>query len=76
VPRQPETPNTVKLGEEYLRRRNRILAIKEKQAAMELAFARGELIEKALVERQLAYFLSPFRQAVLSIPSKLRRQLV
>jgi len=28
-----------------------------------------------LVERQLAYFLIPFRQAVLAIPTKLRRQL-
>jgi hypothetical protein len=42
---------------------------------MELAFARDELVEKALVERQLAYFLIPFRQAVLAIPSKLKRQL-
>jgi P4 family phage/plasmid primase-like protien len=46
VPRQPETQTSVALGEEYLRRRNRILAIEEKQAAMELAFARDELIEQ------------------------------
>jgi hypothetical protein len=29
-----------------------------------LAYDRDELIEKALVERQLAHFLIPFRQAV------------
>jgi len=75
APRQPETETTVALGEEYLRRRNRILAIKEKREAMELALVRDELVEKALVERQLAYFTIPFRQAVLSIPTKLRLKL-
>jgi hypothetical protein len=75
VPRTKETDETVALGVEYLERRNRIMAIKEKQAALELAFARDQLIEKALVERQLAYFLIPFRQAVAAIPTKLRRAL-
>jgi hypothetical protein len=48
---------------------------KRLRAEMELAQARDQFVEKALVTRQLAYFLIPFRQAVLSIPRRLRQQL-
>jgi hypothetical protein len=70
VPRQPETETTVALGEEYLRRRNRILAIKEKREAMELAVVRDELIEKPLAIHQLSYPLIAARQKLLAIPAK------
>jgi hypothetical protein len=70
VPRQPETQTSVKLGEEYLRRRNRILAIKEKREAIELACVRDELIEKPLAIRQLTYVVIAARQRLLAIPSK------
>ena len=50
LPRRPETETSVKLNEEYLRKRNKILDLKYKREAMELAAARGQLIEKALVE--------------------------
>jgi hypothetical protein len=51
------------------------MKLKRQAAEIELARTRDELIEKALVARQLAYFLIPFRQAVAAIPSKLRRAL-
>jgi hypothetical protein len=75
LPRRPETETTVQLNEEYLRKRNMILDLKYKREAMELAVARGQLIEKALVEHQLAYLLIPMRQALLALPGKLRRKL-
>jgi hypothetical protein len=45
---------------------------KRLRAEMELAASRGELIEKALVNRQLAYIMIAFRQSVLAWPGKLR----
>jgi len=75
LPRRLETETTVQLNEEYLRKRNKILDLKYKREAMELAAARGQLIEKALVEHQLAYLLIPMRQALLALPGKLRRKL-
>jgi hypothetical protein len=45
------------------------------KAEIELAVARDELVEKALVTRQLSYFLIPFRQAALAIPHKLRQKI-
>jgi hypothetical protein len=59
----------------YLRERNAAMKLKRQTAEIELARTRDELIEKALVERQLAYVLIPFRQAVAAIPSRLRRAL-
>jgi hypothetical protein len=72
VPRRRETETTAKLGEEYLRRRNRILAIKEKREAMELAFARDELIDRELVIRQLSYLMIAMRQRLLGLPAAMR----
>jgi hypothetical protein len=72
VPRQPETEASVKLGEQYLRERNKQMRAKRLTAEMELALARGELIEKKLVSRQLAFILISFRQSVLAWPGKLR----
>ena len=42
---------------------------------MKFACDRDELIPKALVVQQLAYLVIPMRQAMLAIPSELRRQL-
>jgi hypothetical protein len=58
------------LGEEYLRWRSRILAIKEKREAMELASVRDELIEKPLAIRQLSYCVIAARQRLLAIPAR------
>lgn len=44
-------------------------------AEMELARVRGDLIEKALVERQLTYLMISMRQKLLAIPGKLYSRL-
>lgn len=72
IPRQPETSETVELGEEYLRKRNKILELKLKRESMLLGFDRGQLVERALVERQLGFLLVAMRQKLLPIPTKLR----
>ena len=71
LPRRPETPESAKFGEEYLRKRNALLDLKYKREAMLLARDRDQLIESGLVERQLAYLMIPLRQKILGIPSKL-----
>jgi hypothetical protein len=71
IPRQPETSETVALREEYLRKRNKILELKYKRESMNLAFDRGELVERSLVEKQLGFLLIAMRQKLLPIPSKL-----
>jgi hypothetical protein len=48
VPRRPDTVETVRLNEKYLTKRNKILDLKYKREAMELARGRDELIERAL----------------------------
>jgi hypothetical protein len=72
VPRQPETETSVKLGEQYLRERNKQMRAKRLRAEMELAVSRDELIEKELVLRQMAFIMIAFRQSVLAWPGKLR----
>ena len=52
----------------YLRERNAQMRAKRLKAEMELAHARGLLIEKALVERQLSYLLIGMRQKLLALP--------
>ena len=41
-----------------------------------LAKARGQLIEKALVKKQLGFLLVGFRQKILSLPHSYRRKMV
>jgi len=48
---------------------------KRLKAEMELAHARGLLIEKALAERQLAYLLIGIRQKLLALPGNLRMKI-
>jgi len=71
LPRRPETAESAKLGEEYLRKRNALLDLKYKREAMLLARDRDQLIERELVLHQLAYLMIPLRQKILGIPSKL-----
>jgi len=53
-----------------------VVEAKRLKAEMELAHARNQLIEKRLVERQLAYLLVGMRQKMLLLPGKLRMRLV
>ena len=43
---------------------------------MEIAVPRGELIEKAVVERQAAFLLTAMRQRCMSAPSAWSRRLL
>jgi len=72
IPRRPETAETVRLNEEYLIKRNKILDLKYKREAMELARDRDELIERALVIRQLTYMMINTRQRLLALPGAMR----
>jgi hypothetical protein len=71
LPRRPETAESAELGEEYLRKRNALLDLKYKREAMLLARDRDQLIERELVQHQLAYLMIPLRQKILGIPFKL-----
>jgi hypothetical protein len=59
LPRRPETAESAKLGEEYLRKRSALLDLKYKREAMLLARDRDQLIERELVLHQLAYLMIP-----------------
>ena len=75
IPRRPETAQTVRLNEEYLTKRNKILDLKYKREALALAVDRDQLIEKRSVERQLSYLVIAMRQKLLAIPGKLYSRL-
>jgi hypothetical protein len=68
-------PQIAKLSEEYLRVCNRGQRAKAQQSEMLLARARGELIEKRLVERQAAFLLVTMRQKILNISQAYARRL-
>jgi hypothetical protein len=55
-----------------LTKRNKILDLKYKREAMELARARDELIERELVIRQLTYLMINTRQRLLALPGTMR----
>ena len=71
LPRRPETAKTAELGEEYLRKRNKLLDLKYKREAILLARDRDQLVQRELVEHQLAYLMIPLRQKILAISSKI-----
>ena len=71
ISRRPETPETVRLNEEYLTKRNKILDLKYKREAMNLALDRDRSIDKRLVERHLSYLAIAMRQKLLAISAKL-----
>jgi hypothetical protein len=77
LPKMPAPPEASDLQEQssiYLRERNKQMRAKRLRAEMELAFDRNQLIEKALVEKQLAYMLIGMRQKMLALPEKMRVQ--
>jgi hypothetical protein len=61
---------------ELTRERAAILRVNRMRSEMLLAKARGELIEKALVEKQAAFLLTAMRQKMLSAPQTYARELV
>ena len=52
LPRRPETPESAKLGEEYLRKRNALLDLKYKREAILPARDRDQLIERGVGRTQ------------------------
>jgi hypothetical protein len=56
------------LDKEYRMQRNQTLALKNMQAQMLLAKARGELIEKRLVQLQASFLLTAMRRQALALP--------
>jgi hypothetical protein len=60
------------LGIYWLQNHFKILDIKYKREAMELARDRNELIERALVIRQLTYMMINTRQRLLALPGTMR----
>jgi hypothetical protein len=59
------------LDKEYRMQRNQTLALKNMQAQMLLAKARGELIEKRLAQLQASFLLVAMRRAALVLPQAL-----
>jgi hypothetical protein len=59
------------LDAEYRRQRNETLKLKNSKEVMLQARARGELIEKRLVQTQAAFLLVAMRQRALALPQAL-----
>ncbi|HXB10678.1 MAG TPA: hypothetical protein VNZ45_01725 [Bacteroidia bacterium] len=80
-PKQKE-PRTIdemgkwELDKEIIRRRIKQLDTRTLAFQMDIARVRDALIERALVEKQLAYFVIAIRQKVLAIPNGYARQLL
>ena len=74
LPRRKETEVTAKLGEEYLRRRNALLALKHEREEMLLAKERRVLIEKKLVVQEATYLMIVMRQGFLALPAKIHNR--
>jgi hypothetical protein len=64
------------LDAEYRRQRNHSLQLKNHREQMLLAKARGELIERKLVEFQAAYFLLAMHARMLAVPQAYAGRLV
>ena len=60
-----------RLDREYRERRNETLKLKNSREIMLQAKARGELIEKRLVQTQAAFLLVAMRRAALALPQAL-----
>jgi hypothetical protein len=65
-----------RLSREYLEIRNRQMHAKALTAEMVLARNRDELIEKKLVEKQVAYLLVALRERILAVPQAYARRIV
>jgi hypothetical protein len=64
------------LEKEHLRKRIEATGMRTMAYAMDIARTREELIEKKLVEKQLAFLLIALRQKILSIPTSYARKLL
>ena len=67
---------TSDLSAELIRERKEAVRANRLRSEMLLAKARGELIEKALVEKQAAFLLISMRQKILALPQTHARRLV
>ena len=65
-----------RLSREYLEIGNQQMRAKAFLAELLAAKARGELIEKSLVERQATYLFIAMRQKILNLPQTYARRLV
>ena len=78
LPQLPRAPLADDLQEQssiYLRERNKAMRLKRMREEMLLAKERGRLIERRLVERQLAYFLIAIRQKLMGLSARLYSRL-
>ena len=75
LPRAPEADDLQEQSSIYLRERNKAMRLKRMREEMLLAKERGRLIERRLVERQLAYFLIAIRQKLMGLPARLYSRL-
>jgi hypothetical protein len=65
-----------KLDSEFVIAKKRQVDVRRIQSEMLLAKARGELIERNLVERQAAFLLVALRQKILSMPLNYSQRLL
>jgi len=75
LPRAPEADDLQEQSSIYLRERNKAMRLKRMREEMLLAKERGGLIERRLVERQLAYFLIAIRQKLMGLSARLYSRL-
>ena len=75
LPRAPEADDLQEQSSIYLKERNKAMRLKRMREEMLLAKERGRLIERRLVERQLAYFLIAIRQKLMGLPARLYSRL-
>jgi phage terminase Nu1 subunit (DNA packaging protein) len=64
------------LDKELIRKRIEATSMRTMAYAMDIARTREELIEKKLVEKQLAFLLVALRQKITSIPTSYARKLI
>jgi hypothetical protein len=64
------------LDKELTRKKIEATSMRTMAYAMDIARTREELIEKKLVEKQLAFLLIALRQKIMSIPSSYARKLI
>jgi phage terminase Nu1 subunit (DNA packaging protein) len=70
-----ETATKPELDKEFVRKRIKRTEALTVSVELELARARGELIERDLAVKQLQYLMVTTRQRLLAIPTSLARQL-
>jgi hypothetical protein len=68
--------NKFELDKEHVRKRIRSTEVRTMNYEMDLGRIREELIEKRLVEKQLAFLLIAMRQKVLALPNSYARKIL